>query len=205
MPNVTGQQLDLAESNLQRAGLDPAKTKIVGGGTFGVVVKSNWQVCTQVPGPGKVVSSVPRLDVERTCETGKTATTTVPTTSPTPSQPSTPTPGADKVDASAMEKAFLTHLANNGVQSIKDMCDAAYTHWSCFYKGVADGPGYLRVNLLTDGGWPAADLDAMANQAGRHWFNFIGCDFTDLTTIVVNINGLDHNVFRSDTNADALC
>ena len=27
----------------------------------------------------------------------------------------------------------------------------------------------------------------------------------DLRTIVVTINGLDHNVFRSSTNADALC
>ena len=38
-------------------------------------------------------------------------------------------------------------------------------------------PGVLRVNLVTDGGWSAADLDTMADQAGRAWFNFIGCDF----------------------------
>ena len=203
MPNVTGQRLDLAESNLQRAGFDPTKIMIVGGGAFGVVVKSNWQVCTQAPGPGEVVSTAPRLKIERTCEAGHH--TTVPTTSPTSSHPSTPTTVTNQVDAGAMEKAFLAHLANNGVQSIKGMCDAAYTHWSCFYTGVTDGPGFLRVNLLTDGGWSAADLAAMANQAGLAWFNFIGCDFPNLTTIVVTINGLDHNVFRSDTNADALC
>ena len=35
---------------------------------------------------------------------------------------------------------------------------------------------------------------AAANKAGRHWFKFIGCDFPQLATIVVNINGVDHNV-----------
>jgi hypothetical protein len=104
-----------------------------------------------------------------------------------------------------MEKAYLAHLADNGVQSIKDMCDAAYTQWSCFYTGVSGGPGFLQVNLAPDGGFSAAALDMMADQAGRAWFNFIGCDFPDLTSIVVTINGLDHNVFRSDTGADALC
>jgi hypothetical protein len=203
MPNVTGQRLDLAENNLQHAGIDPAKITIVGGGTFGVVDKSNWQVCTQAPAPGGVVSSAPRLKVERTCEAVQQ--TTVPTTSPTPSQPSTPTTVSNKVDASAMEKAYLAHLANNGVQSIKAMCDAEYTEWSCFYEGVSDGPGFLRVNLQTDGGWPAGGLDTMANQAGRAWFNFIGCQFPNLTMIVVTINGLDHNIPRSETNADAMC
>src|SRR5664280_3156660 len=68
MPNVTGQRLDLAESNLQRACFDPAKITIVGGGTFGIVVKSNWQVCTQAPALGLAVSSTPQLKVGRTSE-----------------------------------------------------------------------------------------------------------------------------------------
>ena len=210
MPNVTGLQLDLAESNLQHAGIDPAKITIVGAGTFGIVVKSNWQVCTQAPAPGEAMSSTPQLKVGRTCETGKPSAgagqqTTVPTTSPTTSQPSTPATVANGVDASAMEKAYLGHLASNGVQSIKAMCNSSYTDWSCFYEGVSDGPGFLRVNLQTDGGWPAGDLVTMANQSGRAWFNFIGCDFPNLTMIVVTINGLDHNIPRSETNADAMC
>ncbi len=161
MPNVTGQRLDLAESHLQRAGFDPTKITIVGGGTFGVVVKSNWQVCTQAPAPGEVVSSGPRLSVGRTCETVQQ--TTVPTTSPTTSQLSTPGTVANGVDASAMEKAYLGHL---GGQSFKDQCDASYTRWQCFYEGVTGGPGYLRVNLVTDGGWSAADL-RRDGQPGR--------------------------------------
>jgi|GEM_PF-2634987 len=207
MPKVTGQQLDLAESNLENAGIDPTKLKIIGGGTFGIIAKSNWQVCTQRPAPGEAVSSAPRLEVERTCPLGKASAgavqqTTVPTTS---SMPSTPTTVTDQGKANAMEKTFLVHLANNGIQSIASMCDASYTHWSCFYDGVTDGAGDLRVNLSTDGGWSADDLNTMADQAGRHWFNFIACDYPDLTTIVVAINGMDHNVFRSDTKADLTC
>jgi hypothetical protein len=203
MPNVTGQRLDAAESNLQRAGLDPTKITIVGGGTFGVVVKSHWTVCTQTPGPGKEVSSAPRLKVDRTCEPQQT---TVPTTSTTTSQPSTPTTATDQVDASAAEKAYLAHLAADyGVQSIEATCDAAYTLWSCFYAGVTNGLGYLQVNLTTDGGWSESDLDVMANEAGRAWFISIGCDFPNLSTIVVTINGIDHNVFRSDTEDEISC
>ena len=73
-----------------------------------------------------------------------------------------------------MEKAYLGHL---GGQSFKDQCDASYTRWQCFYAAVTGEPGFLRVNLVTDGGWSAADLNTMADQAGRAWFNFIGCDF----------------------------
>jgi hypothetical protein len=197
MPNVTGQRLDLAERNLQRAGFDPNKITIVGGGLFGVVVKSNWQVCSQTPAPGKVVSFAPRLKIGRTCESVQQ--TTVPTTSPTPTQPSTPTTVPQGVDASAMEKDFLAHLAAGGVQSINGLCDPGYTNWSCFYSGVSSGPGYLRVNLETDGGLSDPELETMANQAGGAWFINIGCDFPNLQTIVVRINGVDHNVYRGDT------
>jgi hypothetical protein len=151
-----------------------------------------------------VVSSVPRLKVDRTCE-AEQQTTPAPTTSPTPSQPSTPTTVADQLDASAIEKAFLAQLAENGLNSIKAMCDPAYTRWSCFYEGVSNYGGYLRVSLVTDGGWSAADLDTMADQAGKAWFNFIGCEFPNLQIIVVTINGIDHNVSRSGTEADVLC
>jgi hypothetical protein len=70
---------------------------------------------------------------------------------------------------------------------------------------VSSAPGFLRINLTTDGGWSADDLTSMANQAGLAWFNFVGCDFPNLSTIVVTINGIDHNVFRSDSAANSSC
>ena len=46
MPDVKGQKLDVALSDIKRAGFED-KVDVVGGGIFGVVVKSNWEVCGQ--------------------------------------------------------------------------------------------------------------------------------------------------------------
>lgn len=121
------------------------------------------------------------------------------TTTPSPTSSKKSKKPASEIDAKAMEKAFR---ANLGGKPIKSMCDSKITHWACFYDGVEAGPSYLRVILTTDGG--RTDADEMAKDAGRHWFNFIGCDFPKLTTIAVRINGIDHNVFRADTNADLI-
>ncbi len=85
------------------------------------------------------------------------------------------------------------------------MCDKARTHWACFYDGVKGDSAELWVILTTDGKWSEASLKDLALAAGTHWFNFIGCDFPELDIIVVEINGREHNIFRWDTNADALC
>ncbi len=61
VPNVRGQRLDLAEARLEARGL---RWEEVGGGVFGVVVRSHWYVDEQVPAPGKKATTV-RLFVER--------------------------------------------------------------------------------------------------------------------------------------------
>jgi beta-lactam-binding protein with PASTA domain len=63
VPNVTGLQLDAAEARLDARGLD---SSVEGGGTFGVIVRSHWQVCEQVPRPGRKATEV-TLVVERAC------------------------------------------------------------------------------------------------------------------------------------------
>lgn len=66
MPNVVGKHLDVALSDVERAGvLDDVD--VVGGGVFGIVDKSNWTVCTQEPAAGAAVDKAPRVTVERTC------------------------------------------------------------------------------------------------------------------------------------------
>lgn len=102
------------------------------------------------------------------------------------------------IDAAGMESAFIEGM---GGQPIKSMCDPGFTHWACFYDGVQAGSGYLEVDLSTPGGM---DEDELAMQTGSHWFNFIHCQYPELKTIVVTINGIDHNVFRSDTRADSI-
>ncbi|MFT3797102.1 hypothetical protein [Microbacterium sp.] len=67
MPDVTGKSLDVALSDIERAGLGD-DVEVLGGGLFGVVEKSNWQVCVQTPVAGEIVTGKPRLEVDRSCD-----------------------------------------------------------------------------------------------------------------------------------------
>lgn len=49
VPALVGERLDVAKDRLHRAGFDP---DVEGGGVFGIITESNWQVVTQDPGPG---------------------------------------------------------------------------------------------------------------------------------------------------------
>jgi beta-lactam-binding protein with PASTA domain len=49
VPDVVGQRLDVARDRLEREGF---AVKRSGGGLFGVVVESNWQVRAQTPAGG---------------------------------------------------------------------------------------------------------------------------------------------------------
>jgi hypothetical protein len=68
MPDVETQRLDVALSDISRAGYDSDDVEIVGGGAFGVVDESNWSVCDQDPAAGDTIGRTPRLIVERTCQ-----------------------------------------------------------------------------------------------------------------------------------------
>jgi hypothetical protein len=61
VPNVRGERLDVAEARLELRGLEWEE---VGGGTFGVIVRSHWYVREQIPAPRKKATTV-RLFVER--------------------------------------------------------------------------------------------------------------------------------------------
>lgn len=65
MPAVTGLRLDVARSDIKRAGFE-SDVEILGGGTFGVIVDANWLVCEQLPKAGEALTS-PRLTVDREC------------------------------------------------------------------------------------------------------------------------------------------
>lgn len=66
MPDVLGSSLELAESDIERAGYT-GRVEVVGGGMFGTFDDSNWEVCAQVPAPTEVISGEPRLTIERSC------------------------------------------------------------------------------------------------------------------------------------------
>ena len=64
VPDVRGERLDLAEARLEARGL---RWEEIGGGAFGVIVRSNWYVEEQIPPPGKPATTV-KLVVERGCD-----------------------------------------------------------------------------------------------------------------------------------------
>jgi hypothetical protein len=61
VPDVRYERLDVAEARLDARGIGWEE---VGGGTFGVVVRSNWYVREQIPKAGAKATTV-RLVVER--------------------------------------------------------------------------------------------------------------------------------------------
>ena len=63
VPKLVGDRLDVAEDKLGQVGL---AYKEVGGGTFGIIVKSNWIVCETDPAAGGHAQRV-RLIVDREC------------------------------------------------------------------------------------------------------------------------------------------
>ena len=85
MPDVVGKNLDVALSDVERAGIND-EVEVLGGGIFGVVDESNWTVCSQEPEDGTDVSSAPRLTVDRTCDIDGA---TDPTQEPEVSEPAT--------------------------------------------------------------------------------------------------------------------
>ena len=64
VPDVRGERLDVAEARLDARGL---LWEEIGGGVFGVVVRSHWYVDDQIPRPGKKATTV-RLVIERNCD-----------------------------------------------------------------------------------------------------------------------------------------
>ena len=92
MPDVIGRPLDVAISDVERAGIND-EVEVLGGGMFGVVDESNWTVCSQEPKNGTEVSIAPRLTVERSCDIDSVPSAE-PTQEPTqvPSQESTQVP-----------------------------------------------------------------------------------------------------------------
>src|SRR4051795_12399492 len=86
MPDVTGKKLDVAKSAIKDVGFED-EVKVDGGGVFGVVKESNWEVCDQSPAAGQVVSDAPRLIIARSCRDDAQPSEKPSTTASKPSEP----------------------------------------------------------------------------------------------------------------------
>ena len=64
VPDLAGARLDRAEALLDERGVDHDTE---GGGTFGIVVRDNWTVCSTDPAPGADAGGPVTLVVDRSC------------------------------------------------------------------------------------------------------------------------------------------
>jgi hypothetical protein len=122
MPEVMGKQLDVAKSDIERAGFD-GDVEVIGGGIFGVLDDSNWVVCEQEPTSGEAVSE-PRLVVDR--ESGPAEDSAEPTAAPAeptaaPAEPSAaPTVAANITDTTVDELRDRLNSADMGGVQVGD-------------------------------------------------------------------------------------
>jgi hypothetical protein len=136
MPDLVGERLDVAKSDLSAAGISENDVEVVGGGTFGVVVESNWTVCEQSPSPGSTASDV-RVIVDRECDeedteggTGTSPPTTDAPPQPTPATTDAPSLPAAVTDAEVVDafRTFLDQRAASGVLIARAVTDLSFSH-----------------------------------------------------------------------------
>lgn len=137
MPTVVGQKLDVALSDVKRAGFSN-DVEVLGGGVLGIIDKSNWTVCEQEPAAGQAIADTPRLKVDRACgDTTSSAATPsgVPAPSPSGTTPATPPTSAP----SAASAQPLVTVQNNAefaaVSVLGDYCGAPIAEFAQKYAG----------------------------------------------------------------------
>ena len=156
MPSVVGQSLELAKSDIERAGFTD-DVEVVGGGILGVLDESNWEVCEQEPAAGQVVTSAPRLVVDRSCEDANPLPTEPGESSqPAPQVteiPAEPTPSAPTGEGSASETTDATTLTEPSPSVEMSVLT------------IANSPDFAAISVVTDQCSP--DIAAFAaNHAG---------------------------------------
>ena len=135
MPDVVGKKLDVALSDVKRAGFSK-DVEVLGGGVLGAIDKGNWTVCEQEPAAGQAIEAKPRVTVDRTCgdatpapaETKSSAATPTPTSTPTP-KPAPATPSTDPALTVANNADFAALAA------LTDQCSASQTEFASKYAG----------------------------------------------------------------------
>jgi beta-lactam-binding protein with PASTA domain len=136
VPNVAGERLDVAADRLEDEGLE---YELLGGGTFGVVVKANWYVCEQDPSAGSRASSV-ELVVARSCPTVSRP--------PEPLPPVVPNLEGERLDearAEASEAGVAIDVTDEGAGPI-----LVEEHWTVCHQYPAPGERGWTVELYVE-------------------------------------------------------
>jgi len=146
VPDVTGERLDLAQRHLNDAGF---KYEAIGGGTFGIVVESNWTVCSTEPAAGASSAETVKLIVDRACSTssgGVVESSTSTTQAVTASSTSTTT--ATTVAAPPTVKIRVPAVVGKDLQTAQDTMQAA----GLYNLTSHDSTGLGRMQIL-DRNW----------------------------------------------------
>lgn len=167
MPDLVGKRLDIAVSDVERAGFD-GEVEVLGGGSFGVLNESNWTVCSQEPREGNLISVAPRITVDRTCDTddaldpaatddeqapGNDAADTA-TEDPTVASPTKRTRKKRQPVASVAETFIMPSLVGVNLQKAQNLLQAR----GSFLLTQTDGTGQGRFQML-DLGWKVCAQD----------------------------------------------
>lgn len=171
MPDVVGLTLDLAKSDIERAGFN-GSVEIIGGGLFGVLDDGNWVVCEQEPAAGELVDD-PRLVVERDCASEEEPSAQT-------SEPVEPTDAADVADTTVDELLDRLNSADMGGVQVGDRFRftgelAGSQYW---YTGRT---GDYVVLFMAHGG--ADDLMVLVDESDAIGWS----DGTRLVAIVENV------------------
>ena len=150
MPSVETRRLDIALSDIKRAGFEE-EVEVVGGGAFGVVDESAWKVCKQEPSAGTEIGSAPRLIVDRSCE-DETTKEAEPQdeTAPEPNKKANAKQKAKPKAAkpAPVETFTMPALVGANLQDAQDMLQAL----GSYLMTQTDATGMERFQVL-DSGW----------------------------------------------------
>lgn len=156
MPALEGKRLDVAQSDLAEAGIPDDDIEVIGGGAFGVVDESNWDVCDQEPGPGEERSGKIRLTVDRTCDGGDSLEQND-ATAASPSPDGESDPPAEEPES---EKFEMPRLVGQNLQDAQDRLQSL----GSYVLQQDDATGLERFQVL-DSNWKVCNQKPRAGKS----------------------------------------
>ncbi len=196
MPDVAGKKLDVAKSAIKDAGFEN-EVKVSGGGAFGVVTESNWEVCTQSPASGAAVSAAPQLTVDRSCgEDAKPNETSEPneTSKASEAPPQTSEPDAAESSAPAAEPV-LTKANNEALAALLAVSDPGDETIAPFVAEYSDRTiefdGYIAY--MANHGDYDTRYDILVSPGNKDPESTVGPNFKfeDVSVADLNLTGAD--------------
>ncbi len=189
MPDVKGKKLDVAKTAIKDAGIKD-EVKVDGGGTFGVIKESNWEVCVQSPAAGEAVSGAPRLTVDRSCDgDAEPGGTTEPTET---TETTDTTTEAAKPAAPETEKVLTTDNSKDlaALLKVSDNCDEKIGHFAAKYEDrTIEFDGSI-VNLANHGDTKTRlDILVAPGNKGPNSTRGPAFKFEDVNTFDLNVTG----------------